>query len=120
MVVVFGKTVDEIRIVVNLDLIWAFRVEGNRVMFLKDDGTWAKPNLEGIGTAQEVMKYISYALTNELKVCFVTEETINAFKDRLSGERDNLIRKERILRNAMARTKAALSKEENKDADNIL
>lgn len=86
MVVVFGKTVDEITTAVDLSLVWTFRVDGDRVKFLKDDGTWTKPNLEGIGTPQEVMKYISYALTNEAKICFVTIETMKAFREGFNEE----------------------------------
>lgn len=110
MVVVFGKTVDEITMVVDLNLVWNFRVEGDRVKFLKDDRTWVKPDLEGIGTPQEVMKYISYTLTNEAKVCFVIADTIKAFREEFNGERerDNLLRKERRLRNVLA----ALNKED--------
>lgn len=110
MIVVFGKTVDEIENVIDLSLVWTFRVDGDRIKFLKDDGTWTKPNLEGIGTPQEVMKYISYSLTNEAKVCFVIADTIKAFREEFNGERerDNLLRKERRLRNALA----ALNKED--------
>jgi hypothetical protein len=39
MVVVFGKTEDEITTVVNLSFVWTFRVDEDRVKFLKDDGT---------------------------------------------------------------------------------
>lgn len=110
MVVVFGKTVDEITMVVDLNLVWTFRVEEDRVKFLKNDSTWVKPNLEGIGTPQEVMKYISYSLTNEAKVCFVIADTIKAFREEFNGERErnNLLRKERRLRNALV----ALNKED--------
>lgn len=104
MVVVFGKTVDEIDEAIDLSLVWTFRVEGDRIKFLKDDDTWTKPNLKDIGTPQEVMKYISYSLTNEAKVCFVIADTIKAFREEFNGERerDNLLRKERRLRNALA------------------
>lgn len=110
MIVVFGKTVDEIENVIDLSLVWTFQVDGDRIKFLKDDGTWTKPNLEDIGTPQEVMKYISYALTNEAKICFIIIDTIKAFREEFNGERerDNLLRKERRLRNALA----ALNKED--------
>lgn len=110
MVVVFGKTVDEIENIIDLSLVWTFRIDGDRVKFLKDDDTWTKPNLEGIGTPQEVMKYISYSLTNEAKVCFVIADTIKAFREEFNGEheKDKLLRKERRLRNALA----ALNKED--------
>lgn len=81
MVVIFGKTEDEITTAVDLNQVWTFRVDGDRVKFLKDDGTWTKPDLEGIGTPQEVMKYISYAITNEAKICFITIDTIKAFRE---------------------------------------
>ena len=82
MVVVFGKTEDEITTVVNLSLVWTFRVDGDRVKFLKDDGTWTKPDLEGIGTPQEVMKYISYAIVTEAKVCAITTNAMKSFRER--------------------------------------
>ena len=119
MVVIFGKTEDEITTAVDLNQVWTFRVDGDRVKFLKDDGTWTKPDLEGIGTPQEVMKYIAYAINNEVKICPVTTYSIQSFKERLDGkrERDNLIRMRRAMAQAQARE---LSKEEKKDADNIL
>lgn len=119
MVVVFGKTVDEITTVVDLSLVWTFRVDGDRVKFLKDDGTWTKPNLEDIGTPQEVMKYISYALTNEAKICFITIDTIKALREEFDEQRK--YEKQQRMRRAMAQVRAKeLSKEEKKDADNIL
>lgn len=84
MVVVFGKTDDEITMAVDLSLVWSFRVEGDRIKFLKDDSTWVKPNLEGIGTPQEVMKYISFALANEAKVCAITTDAIKYFKEKFN------------------------------------
>lgn len=95
MIVVFGKTEDEITMVVDLSLVWTFRVDGDRVKFLKDDGTWTKPNLEGIGTPQEVMKYIAYAIANEAKICSITVDSVKYFRERFSGERerDDLLRK---------------------------
>ena len=81
MVVVFGKTEDEITTVVNLSLVWTFRVDGDRVKFLKDDGTWTKPDLEEIGTPQEVMKYIAYAIANEAKICSITVDSIKYFRE---------------------------------------
>lgn len=117
MVVVFGKTEDEITTAVDLNQVWTFRVDGDRIKFLKEDGIWTKPDLEDIGTPQEVMKYIAYAINNEVKICPVTTHSIQSFKERLGGERekDKLIR----MRKAMAQARA-LSKEEKKDADNIL
>ena len=106
MVVVFGKTVDEIENIIDLSLVWTFRVDGDRVKFLKDDGTWTKPNLKDIGTPQEVMKYISYALTNEAKVCFITIDTIKAFREEFNEEEK--YKKQRRLRDALA----ALNKED--------
>lgn len=81
MVVVFGKTEDEIEEVIDLSLVWTFRVERNRIKFLKDDDTWTKPNLEGIGTPQEVMKYIAYAIANEAKICSITVDSIKYFRE---------------------------------------
>lgn len=114
MVVVFGKTVDEIEKAIDLSLVWTFRVEGDRIKFLKDDDTWTKPILEGIGTPQEVMKYITYALANEAKICFITIDTIKAFREEFNEEREKreLIKKEKELRKIMEQTKAALNKEE--------
>ena len=106
MVVVFGKTVDEIEEVIDLSLVWTFRVERERIKFLKDDDTWTKPNLEGIGTPQEVMKYISYALTNEAKVCFITADVIKAVREEFNGEEK--YKKQRRLRETLA----ALNKED--------
>lgn len=110
MVVIFGKTIDEIEEAIDLSLVWTFRVEGDRIKFLKDDNTWTKPNLKDIGTPQEVMKYISYAFTNEAKICFITIDTIKAFREEFNGEweRNDLLREGRRLRNALA----ALSKED--------
>lgn len=106
MIVVFGKTVDEIEKVIDLNLVWTFRVDEDRIKFLKDDDTWTKPNLKDIGTPQEVMKYISYSLTNEAKICFITIDTIKSFKENFNE--DEKYKKERRLRNALA----ALNKED--------
>lgn len=106
MVVVFGKTEDEITTAVDLSLVWTFRVDGDRVKFLKDDGIWTKPDLEDIGTPQEVMKYISFALANEAKVCAITTDAIKSFREKFNGE--DKYKKQRRLRNAMA----ALNKED--------
>lgn len=106
MVVVFGKTVDEIDEAIDLSLVWTYRVEGDRIKFLKDDDTWTKPNLKDIGTPQEVMKYISYALTNEAKVCFITADVIKAVREEFNGE--DKYKKQRRLRDAFA----ALNKED--------
>ena len=86
MVVVFGKTIDEIEDAIDLNLVWTFRVEGGRVNFLKDNDTWVKPNLEGIGTPQEVMKYISYALAQGAKVCPITADSIKTFRESFNEE----------------------------------
>lgn len=115
MVVVFGKTEDEITVAVDLSLVWSFRVEGDKVIFLKDDNTWVKPNLEDIGTPQEVMKYIAYALVQEAKVCPITAETIKSFREKFNEQRK--YEKQREMRKILARAKA-LSREENKDVDN--
>ena len=106
MVVVFGKTIDEIEKAIDLSLVWTFRVDGDRVKFLKDDGTWTKPDLEDIGTPQEVMKYIAYAIANEAKVCAITTYAIKSFREGFNGE--DKYKKQRRLRNAMA----ALNKED--------
>jgi hypothetical protein len=86
MVVVFGKTIDEIEDVIDLSLVWTFRVERGRINFLKDNDTWVKPNLEGIGTPQEVMKYITYALNQGAKVCPITTETMKTFRESFNEE----------------------------------
>ena len=117
MVVVFGKTEDEITTAVDLSLVWSFRVDGDRVKFLKDDNTWTKPDLEDIGTPQEVMKYISYALAQGAKVCPITAETMKTLREN-SNEQEKY-KKQRRLREAVAQARArALSKEEKKDVDN--
>lgn len=115
MVVIFGKTEDEITTAVDLNLVWTFRVDGDRVKFLKEDGIWTKPDLEGIGTPQEVMKYIAYALVQEAKVCPITAETIKSFREKFDEQRK--YEKQREMRRILARAKA-LSKEEKKDVDN--
>lgn len=117
MVVVFGKTEDEITMAIDLNQVWTFRVDGDRVKFLKDDGTWTKPDLEGIGTPQEVMKYIAYAIANEAKICSITTNTIKPFREKFDEQRK--YEKLQRMRRAMAQARA-LSKEEKKDADNIL
>ena len=135
MIVAFGKTEDDIKHVIDLSLVWTFRIDGNRVQFLKDDDTWARPNLEDIGTPQEVMKYITYALANEEKMCFISTDTIKNFRERFNKERerDSLVRKAEQLKNALAalskddeqKTKEAFERyaekirEEYKDVDNI-
>jgi hypothetical protein len=106
MVVVFGKTIDEIEDAIDLSLVWTFRVERDRINFLKDNDTWVKPNLEGIGTPQEVMKYITYAIANEAKVCFITADVIKAVREEFNGE--DKYKKQRRLREALA----ALNKED--------
>ena len=106
MVVVFGKTIDEIEKAIDLSLVWTFRVEGDRIKFLKDDDTWAKPNLKDIGTPQEVMKYIACALTNGAKVCPITAETMKVFREETNEEEK--YKKQRRLREALA----ALNKED--------
>ena len=117
MIVVFGKTIDEIEEVIDLSLVWTFRVERERIKFLKDDDTWTKPNLKDIGTPQEVMKYISYALAQGAKVCPITAETIKTFRE--DPNEEEKYKKQRRLREAMAQARArALSKEEKKDVDN--
>ena len=109
MVVVFGKTEDEITTAIDLNLVWTFRVDEDRIKFLKDDGTWTKPDLEGIGTPQEVMKYITYALVQEAKVCPITTETIKSFREKFDEQRK--YEKQREMRKILARAKA-LSKED--------
>lgn len=114
MVVVFGKTVDEIMDIIDLEQVWRFNVEENKIKFFKNDNTWIKINCGDMGTSQEVMKYISYALTNQAKICFITIETMKAFREEFNEEREkkDLIKKEKELRKIMEQTKAALSKEE--------
>lgn len=117
MVVIFGKTDDEITMAVDLSLVWTFRVDGDRIKFLKDDGTWTKPDLEGIGTPQEVMKYIAYAIANEAKICSITVDSIKYFREKFDEQKN--YEKQQKLRRAMAQARAkALSKEEKKDVDN--
>ena len=111
MVVIFGKTEDEITTAVDLSLVWTFRVDEDRVKFLKDDGTWTKPDLEGIGTPQEVMKYIAYAIANEAKVCSITTDVMKDFREKFDEQRK--YEKQQEMRRAFARARAKeLSKED--------
>lgn len=114
MIVVFGKTVNEITNVIDLEQVWRFNVEENKIKFFKNDDTWIKINCRDMGTSQEVMRYITYNLANEWKLCLVTSETIKDFREKFSREREkeDLIRKEKELRKIMEQTKVALSKEE--------
>jgi hypothetical protein len=111
MVVVFGKTVDEIEEAIDLSLVWTFRVEGDRIKFLKDDDTWTKPNLKDIGTPQEVMKYIAYAIANEAKICSITTDVMKSFREKFDEQRK--YEKQQEMRRVFARARAKeLSKED--------